>query len=263
MLGYVTMGLAVAPMIAPLIGGVSQQLFGWTAIFWLMAALGVMCLGVTWAFVPETNLRPVPELSLRSLLADFRTLLRLPDFLLFTACSSLTSGVFFAFLGGTPYVAERILGLQPSTYGLWFAVIPLGYATGNFLAGRFTERFGVARMILAGSLLALLGVLLLPLLFASFAGPAALFLPMTITTLGNGLALPSSVAGAISVRPEIAGTASGLSGAAQIAAGAIMSAAGGAALAIGNSPMPMFVLMAVAALLALATAVGIYRRNRR
>jgi DHA1 family bicyclomycin/chloramphenicol resistance-like MFS transporter len=264
MLGYVTMGLAMAPMVAPSIGGILQELFNWQAIFWCMAGLGALCLIVTWRYIPETNLRPVDRLSFGSLFRNFALLLRDRDFLLFSACASLSSGVFFAFLGGAPYVSERLLELSPSTYGLWFACVAIGYALGNFLAGRFTEHFGIARMILAGSALAVIATLLPPLLFAlGLAGPASLFLPMMLTGLANGLSLPSAISGAVSVRPEIAGAASGLSGAAQIGMGAVLSALAGAVLAGSRSAMPMFALMAAAGLLALIVAVAIHHRHRR
>jgi DHA1 family bicyclomycin/chloramphenicol resistance-like MFS transporter len=251
-------------MVAPSIGGILQELFNWQAIFWCMAGLGALCLIVTWRYIPETNLRPVDRLSFGSLFRNFALLLRDRDFLLFSACASLSSGVFFAFLGGAPYVSERLLELSPSTYGLWFACVAIGYALGNFLAGRFTEHFGIARMILAGSALAVIATLLPPLLFAlGLAGPAALFLPMTLTGLANGLSLPSAISGAVSVRPEIAGAASGLSGAAQIGMGAVLSALAGAVLAGSRSAMPMFALMAAAGLLALIVGLAIYGRHRR
>jgi DHA1 family bicyclomycin/chloramphenicol resistance-like MFS transporter len=263
MLGYVTMGLAMAPMVAPTIGGLFQELYGWTAIFWFMAGLGVLCLGVVWAYIPETNLRPATELSFRSMFRDFGRLLRVPDFLLFTASSALTTGIFFAFLGGAPYIAERLLGLSPSIYGLWFGILPIGYASGSFVAGRFTERLGVARMILMGSLLAFAAAIILPLLAVlGFAGPAALFVPMAFSGMANGMALPSAVSGAISVRPEIAGAAAGLSGAAQIGTGAIFSGLGGWALTGATTPMPLFAIIMLAAALAIMTALAIWRRSR-
>ena len=95
------------------------------------------------------------------------------------------------------------------------------------------------------------------LFLAGFTGPEPLFLPMAITGFANGLSLPSAVSGAVSVRPEIAGAASGLSGAAQIGMGAVLSAIAGAALAGGTSAMPMFALMIGASALALLSAIGI------
>jgi DHA1 family bicyclomycin/chloramphenicol resistance-like MFS transporter len=263
MLGYVTMGFAIAPMVAPSIGGILQSAFGWASIFWFTALLGLGCVWVTWAHVPETNFRRTERISFVSMFGDFGKLLRDPDFLLFTANCSLTSGVFFSFLGGTPYVAEHILELSPALYGLWFGAAPVGYFLGNYIAGRFTERIGVARMILAGSVIALIAASLPPLLFA-FVQPGApeLFLPMVLLGFANGLSMPSAIAGAVSVRPEIAGAASGLSGAMQIGMGAVFSAAAGAVITGGTSAAPVFTLMFVAAALAVVVAFAIYPRNR-
>jgi DHA1 family bicyclomycin/chloramphenicol resistance-like MFS transporter len=241
-----------------------QDFVGWTAIFWFMAGFGALCLAVTSAYVPETNLHRTARLSFGTVFADFSRLLRMPDFLLFALSGSLTSGVFFAFLGGAPYVAEHILDLSMSNFGLWFGTVALGYAGGSFLTGRYTERLGIARMILIGSILGLAAVLIAPILFLTgHAGAPALFLPMVAVGAANGIALPNAISGAISVKPEIAGAASGLSGAAQIGAGAMLSAVAGAVLTGSSTAMPMFAIMGAAALLALLCAVGVYRRNGR
>ena len=155
MLGYVTMGLAVAPMVAPSIGGQLQEYFDWTAIFWFMAALGLGCLAVTWRYVPETNLHRTPTLSFGTHVPDFGGCCGAAN-----SCSSPRAAASRPASSSPSSAArhtssERMLHLSPGVYGLWFAVAPVGYASGNFISGRFTERFGVARMILAGSALAL------------------------------------------------------------------------------------------------------------
>ncbi len=263
MLGYVTMGLAVAPMVAPVIGGLLQETLGWGSIFAFTALLGIIAIVVTWAFVPETNLHPTSRLSFATVFRDFGLLGRNLDFILFTASFGFTAGVFFAFLGGAPYIAEHILGLSPGVYGAWFGVTPVGYMIGNYISARFTDRFGVARMILGGSIVGLAAALLSPVLFHfGFGGRLALFLPMVIVGVANGMVMPSAISGAISVRPEIAGAAAGLSGAVQIGIGAALSAAAGAALAGGTSAMPLFVLMSITGVAALLVAIAIYPRNR-
>ena len=119
-------------------------------------------------------------------------------------------------------------------------------------------------MIFAGSALALIAASLPAILFLfGILGPATLFFPMALAGIANGLSLPSAISGAVSVRPEIAGAASGLSGASQIGMGAILSAIGGMLLAGGTSPMPMFWLMIAAAGLALLVAFAIARRHWR
>ncbi|WP_445466266.1 multidrug effflux MFS transporter [Faunimonas sp. B44] len=262
MIGYVTMGMAMAPMLAPFFGGVLQETQGWRAVFVLMTAFGLVCLLVTVRWIPETNFARTPVLNFGTMLRDFRILGSERDFVLFTASTGLTAGVFFSFLGGAPYVAERILDLSPSVYGLWFSLLAIGYALGNFLSARFSERFGLVRMILYGSYLGLASIAVAMLLFAAgFGSPSALFLPMAVSGIANGVVLPNSLSGAISVRPEIAGAAAGLTGAVQIGAGAVLSALVGMLLEGSTAPFPMFAVMIPAAAVALAAAYGI--RHRR
>ena len=264
MIGYITMGYALAPMVAPSIGGLLLEGFGWQAIFWFMAGFGLTCIAVVWRFIAETNLRPTPRISFGTLFADYRRLVRDRDFVLFTLTASFGSGAFFAFLGGAPYVSEHILGLSPIRYGMWFGLIAHGYSTGNFLSGRFAERIGVTRMILAGSILAVVAAVIPPALFAlGFGSAAALFVPMMLTGISNGIVLPNAIAGAISVRPEIAGAAAGLSGAVQMGCGAAVSALAGLALAGSDTPFPLFAVGATTAAIALGVAVLILIKARR
>ncbi|WP_224407070.1 multidrug effflux MFS transporter [Afifella sp. IM 167] len=259
-IGYVTMGLAMGPMVAPLVGGLLQQGFGWRAQFICMALLGAIVLFVAWRDVGETNHHLTERLDFATMRRDFARLLREPAFLVYTAVSSLSTAVFFSFLGGAAYVAETIIGLSPVSYGSWFAIIAIGYAFGNFLSGRFAERVGVRRMTLGGSILLVAAVAVMGLLFAAgYVVPAALFVPMCIGSAANGLVLPSTIAGAVSVRPEIAGAAAGLQGACQIGAGAVLSAIAGAALAGSASPMPLVVVMGVCSIAALFFAAILFR----
>lgn len=258
MIGYLTMGFAIAPMLAPLIGGLLQGAFDWRASFWFMFGFGLVCLAVAWHDVSETNLAPSDRLGLGTMFRDFGLLVREPGFLLFTGSASLSSGVFFAFLGGAPYVSETILGLSPTVYGSWFVLVAGGYAIGNFLSGRYAERAGVRAMIVGGSVLALVVVAVMPALFnAGLAHAASLFVPMFVLGIANGLVLPNALAGAISAIPRIAGAASGLAGAAQMGFGALFSAATGAWLAGSASAMPLFLAMGISAVGALVVALAI------
>jgi DHA1 family bicyclomycin/chloramphenicol resistance-like MFS transporter len=260
MIGYLTMGFAIAPMLAPLIGGLLQGAFDWRASFWFMAAFGAVSLAIAWRGIAETNLERADRLDLATLLGDFRRLIREPSFLAFSGSASLSSGVFFAFLGGAPYVSENILHLSPTIYGTWFVLVAGGYAIGNFLSGRYAERAGIRRMIVGGSILAGLMVAVMPALFAAgLAHPASLFGPMFVLGIANGLVLPNALAGAISVVPRIAGAASGLAGAAQMGFGALFSAITGAMLAGGETATPLFIAMGLAAASALVVALAIGR----
>lgn len=260
MIGYVTMAFAMAPMVAPSIGGFLQETYGWAAIYWFLGLFGLACLIFAWLDVSETNANPAQSIGVVSMLRDFGSLLGEPAFRLYAASGTLASAVFFSFIGGVPFVSEVILELSPTTYGLWFSLTALGYSTGNFISGRFAERIGIWRLIYYGSWLMLVPIVILIILFGTGLGSApSLFIPMFFVGLANGVCLPGAIAGAISVRLDIAGAASGLMGSLQTGVGAAFSALTGAVLAGGTSAMPLFYMMAFATLASLVCAIMVKR----
>lgn len=260
MIGYVTMAFAVAPMVAPFIGGLLQAQFGWTSIYWFLGLFSLLCLFLAWRDVSETNMALTSQLGFGQMFRDFATLLADPAFLLYAAIAAISSATFFSFLGGAPFVSEEILHLTPTVYGAWFALTAIGYSTGNFLSGRFAHHLGVHRMIVYGSILLCLPITLLFILFGSgIANASSFFIPMFFMGLANGICLPSAIAGAISVRPDIAGAASGLSGSMQTGIGAAFAALTGAILAGGTSATPLFFIMAASAITTLLLAIQLQR----
>ena len=250
-IGYVTMGMAVVPMIAPAIGGMLDEAYGWQAAFMLTLGFGAVAFLVVFLDLGETN-----HHRSSSMIAQFRTypvLFRSRRFWGYTLTAAFTSGTFFAFLGGGPYVATEILGLRPSQYGLYFALLSAGYMAGNFLSGRYARRIGINLMMLAGNVVTAIGMIVSLCLFsAGFDHPLSLFGPVAVVGVGNGLTLPSANAGIVSVRPQLAGSASGLGGALQIGGGATLSVLAGALLTPQSGPFPLLWVMLVSALGAIA-----------
>lgn len=250
MIGYVTMAMVVAPMIAPGLGGVLDEAFGWRASFVLLVVLGLVVLAIVAITLPETRVAGVMsgKGGLRSAGAAL-VLLRYPAFLGYALCMACTSAMFFAFLAGAPYIMVEIMGRSPGEYGLYFVIGAFGYMAGNFMSGRYSERFGSQAMMLAGTVFALVGMgIMLALALAGVLTPLALFGPTILTAIANGLVLPNATASAVSIRPDLAGSAAGLSGALQLTMGAL------ATVLIGNiqddTQFPMVWTMAAAAVLA-------------
>jgi DHA1 family bicyclomycin/chloramphenicol resistance-like MFS transporter len=246
MLGWVTMSTVVIPMFGPLIGGVLDEWWGWRAIFLFSGITGLIVL--VWAAVglPETrNPQTASVGSLRQLGAEARALLSTPAFVGYALCAGMISGPYYVVLGAAPQVVITQMGRSPAELGLWFILTSLGYMLGNFIAGRFSAAYGIFSMIAWGLWLELagtiLGVLLLPLL--PLAGPIALFGPITVTYIANGIALPSAIAGAISVRPQAAGTAAGVAGCTQMGCGALISQLMSYPMANATSALPMTLAM--------------------
>src|SRR5215208_2539011 len=158
MIAYVTMGMAVAPMIAPTIGGLLETLFGWRASFAFLIGFGGLALVFAYWRLRETNHNRAGGESVRKLLQGFSSLARSRQFWGYTLVTSFVSAMFFAFLAGAPYVMIELLGRSPAEYGLYFAMVPCGYILGNFTTGRMAATMGPNRMILAGTLLSLASI---------------------------------------------------------------------------------------------------------
>lgn len=222
MIGYVTMGLAVAPMIGPALGGLMDTAFGWRSVFWLLGAVGILTVALLAFDLSETNSeRGRPFLSQ---FGSYSLLLGSRAFWIYVGASALTSAVFFAFLGGAPFIAVEVLHMTPAGYGFWFILCSVGYVIGNYGTARYSERLGIKTMMVAGTGLTVCAAALAALAIgAGMLSPLTLFGPMMLVGLGNGLVLPTATAGGVSVRPEAAGAAAGLLGACQIGLGAVAS----------------------------------------
>ncbi|TWG53198.1 MULTISPECIES: multidrug effflux MFS transporter [unclassified Aminobacter] len=261
-IAYITMGMAFVPTITPVIGGMLDVAYGWQASFITMLAFGILSIVLVWIDLGETN-----RVRSSSMAAQFRSypeLLTSRRFWGYSATAAFTTGTFFAFLGGGPFVATEILGLGPAAYGFYFGIMSMGYIIGNFLSGRYTMRLGVDVMMLSGNALALVAMIVsLILFFAGFDHPLSLFLPAGLVGVGNGLALPSTNAGIVSVRPHLAGSASGLGGALQIAGGAALSVMAGLLISRETGPYPLLWLMVISSFASVLTSLYVRSVSRR
>lgn len=262
MIGYVTMGMAVVPMVGPMIGGALEEIFAWQASFVLLLACGVLTFWLAWADMGETAANR--STSFAEQFRQYPELLTARRFWGYCLTAAFASGAFFAYLGGAPFVGSEVFGLTPAALGFYFGAPALGYAFGNFLSGRFSVRIGINRMVLAGTVLTCLGlVLLLALELAGAKHPAVFFGFMTFVGLGNGMVLPNATAGMLSVRPRLAGSASGLGGAIMIGGGAALSALAGALLTPGSGPFPLLYLMLATSAASVASILYVLRRERQ
>jgi DHA1 family bicyclomycin/chloramphenicol resistance-like MFS transporter len=257
-IAYVVMAMVVAPMFAPLIGGVLEEWVGWRGGFAVTGAVGLVVLVAAAATLNETipARRPLPGLG--GTARTYARLLGQPALRAYVGNAAFLTAGFFAFLGGAPYVIVDAMGRPPSEYGLYFVIPAVAYMGANFLAGRISARVGVDRMVALGSAASLAGAaLMLAVALAGGFHPLAVFLPMILFSAGNGLGLPNAMAGAVSVDPSYAGTASGLLGFVQMAVGALWSAMAGAAAT--DSQLPLAALMTAAAALAVLFAALLAR----
>ena len=263
MFGLVATVMVVVPTFGPLIGGVLDTAYGWQSIFMFMFIISLMVL--IWAAVtlPETRGLNVPPGTQTGFLTDLGRLAANRAFWGYVLVATLGSATFFAFLGGGPHVIVTLMGRSSAEYGIWFAIFSIGFMAGNFGASRLASRHGIDRLIYWGIAAECLGVLVTTILAATAMdwGPAIVFMPQMIVSLGNGLLLPGAIAGAASIRPQAAGTASGITGCAQMVIGAAVTQFSGMLAAGAASALPMALVMAALAAALVATFLMLIPRR--
>lgn len=262
MIGYVTMGMALVPMFGPMIGGMLAQTFDWHAIFIFLSCAGAATLALVYLDLGETV--SGKGVAFRDQVSGYPELLTSPRFWGYVLCAAFGSGAFFALLGGASFVANDIFGLSPFWSGFALGAPAIGYAFGNFMSGRFSTRLGINKMAFIGTLFALGGLSLAALLtFAGVNHPLNFFGFCIFLGLGNGMTLPNVMAGSISVRPHLAGTASGLGGAIMIGGGAALSQIAGSILTIESGTLPLQLLMVGSVVLSLVALLFVIFREKQ
>ena len=261
-IAYISMGTAICPMFGPALGGLMDGWFGWEANFWFIGGLGLCILVIAYFDLGET----VPENTqgFRQQFSEYPELLLSRRFWGYCLASAFGAGAFFAYLGGGPFVGSIVYNLSPEMLGLYFGAPAIGYFFGNFLSGRFTIRFGIDAMILWGLWIIFSGLSLsMVCSYIGYGTVETFFGFMIFVGLGNGLTIPNATAGMLSVRPHLAGTASGLGGAMMIAIGAALSTLAGAFLVPGSNEMPLLMLMWFSSLSGVAVIIYVRQRNKR
>ena len=259
-IAYLTMAMVVAPMIAPTFGAILIDQLDWRAIFVAMTGLGALLTLYVWRSLMETRATRHGTAS-HGLMTGAFLLLRQRAFVAYMLQSTFAISTFFAFISGAPYFMIDVLDRSATEYGLLFMVVSGGFMIGNFTSAKLGRRIGIDRLIWIGSILAVAanGLTLLLMISGSWT-PLALFGPMMVTGYGNGLSIANAQAGAISIDPRLAGTASGLTGFFQMFVAALVSQSVGALQ--NGTPYPMVFFMFGCAFLSLVCFGLLHHRQR-
>jgi DHA1 family bicyclomycin/chloramphenicol resistance-like MFS transporter len=210
----------VAPMLGPMIGGSLTVWMSWRYIFALLCMLAVITALLIYRKMPETGSNSMAQRP--RFFPSAITLGKHAVFCRYVMSLIFAAGMYWSFQTGAPFLVMEVMQVSPARYGMFFLFTALGYGAGNYLSGRFAVSTGTDRMIAYAMIPGLIGIALF-WLFADILHPLALFGPMFLIAMCNGLTIPSATASALSARPELAGTAAGLAGFLQIGTGALLS----------------------------------------
>lgn len=253
--------MALAPLLAPLVGGILDSLFGWRSVFYLLAASGAAVFLLCWTDLGETN--TTRQASFAAQFRAYPEVLRSAPFWAYSGVLVFSLGGFYAYLAGAPLVGADIFGLGSAALGMMMGATAVGFLIGNLVTTRQGARLGSMRLILWGRWLSMSGCLVAALVLAlGLMHPAVMFTGAVMLGLGNGLTLPGANVGVMSVAPHLAGSASGLSGALGVVIGAVLTPLVSTLVAGPMGAELLMLSMAACGGLALASAYMVARLER-
>ncbi|EME71734.1 major facilitator superfamily permease [Paramagnetospirillum caucaseum] len=268
-MSYMASAMALGPLVAPTVGGWFHTWFGWRSNFVLLALFGIVLMVLVWRMLGETNRHKDPRaLDPGRMLGNFRELLTHRLFLGYVLTMTAAFGGLFSFISASSFVLIDVMGMEPRFFGLAFALASAGYLIGGFAGARLTHRFGVDRMVFAGTIgCTATGFALAAVVWSGLAKPGgmdgvAMIMGLVMAYfIACALVLPNATAGAIAPFPRAAGAASSAMGFIQMAGGAV------AGWLVGHfhdgSARPLAAMMAVMGLAALLVYLKVVRPAAR
>src|SRR5882762_5402031 len=261
MISLVIAVMMIAQMLSPLTGGLLETAFGWRAIFYLITAASLSIAVLIAIALPETRGDRSDSSGFRG---DVGSLIKNRAFIGYVLCQVLASQIIFTFAGGGPYIVVTQMGRTSAEYGAWFATTGFAYLVGNLFCVRFAPRHSLEKLIWFGLALQLGGSLLN--LVWSITGynqaPSYLFGTQMIVMVANAFVMSNSAAGAISVRPDAAGTASGAMGFLQMGLGSLFSQFGAWLGGHFATPVPLNIAIVILSIACASTMIFLVpRRN--
>lgn len=238
----------VAPVTAPVIGGLVAEWTGWHGIFWILFGLGLILLCMCLIFRESLTVDNRHKGSVISLLKGFPQLLKNKRFTILIIFFAFTSAVLFAYISSASFIIQNYFGYSELTFSMIFGINAVGIALGSALALRFRQLFSAALFGAIGITLAALLQFAVHLIHDSFIFYESLtFLMLTFT----GFIFTSTTTLAMDEGRSHIGVASAIGGASGFLFGGIVSPLVG----LGNIMTSTTVILSLASLIALSAAL--------
>ncbi len=254
-LAYVSSLMALAPVIAPTIGGLLIKYGDWRLTFFVLVAAGMIAILLILFFVEE-SLPEKQTIHPANILKNYMTLVKNSNYMGYVLTAAFLYASIFAFMSGASFVLIDFMQVRPEYFGFYFLPIVVGYISGNLLTARIAFRWRPNHLFQTGILLALAASLFMVLVcYLEWYHPLLIVMPVLFVTTGIGLVLPQAMAMALMPFAHMAATASAMMGFLQMLAASV------AGLLVGifliDEPMPM-VLIILFTVIASAVSYGLF-----
>jgi DHA1 family bicyclomycin/chloramphenicol resistance-like MFS transporter len=258
LLSRLVLVVGVSPILAPSFGSALLSLTNWRGIFVALAVTAVAVLAVAIIALPETlpPVRRTPPEPIRWL-NNYARLFADRRYLIMVAVAGLMFAALFAYVAGSSFVLQRVYGLDPTWYGIVFAVNAVGLIIFTQLNPTLASRFGPERVLTAAVLLGVAASAAMGVAALLGIGLIGFIVPVWLLLAACGMAAPNATAIALSRHGEAAGTASALLGSAQFLIGGLVSPLVG--WLSGSTAVPLAVIMTLTTAIAAALLLPLRR----
>lgn len=263
-LSTLTIIMAIAPIIGPLLGGQIIRFSTWHSIFWLLAIIGLfMFLSLQW--LPETLPKQRRNnTSILTAFSNYSILLKNREFMRYTLCVTLYYISAYAFITGSPFIYINYFHVDSQHYGWLFALNIVGVMLVSFKNRTLVKHHSLDTLLKVSTSLSMVAMLVLAISVKAHFGGIFIIVAMVFLFFSmNGVIAASATAAALDEAKEIAGSASALIGSLQYGSGIVSSLL--LATFQDGTPWPMTWIMALFTLASAATVLfkgRIEARNR-
>jgi len=253
----------VGPGLSPILGSYLADGFGWRAIYVFLVCMAAAMVLCAWKLLPETNLDR-SALAFGKIARDYGQLVGNRRFLGFMGGGACSSTALYPYLATAPYIVHGQLHLPISQIG-WFAAITIvGASLGSALTRRMVGRLDTELFLYMGAGLSLaMAVVFLGVQAMGWLNVPVLIAITFLLTMGCGMASPAGLSRALSSAPGLTGSAAGLYGFGQMAAGALGTKLVGYGADPAISCAVVQIFLTVVALGAFRIAIGARRKEGR
>jgi DHA1 family bicyclomycin/chloramphenicol resistance-like MFS transporter len=254
--------VGIAPILAPLAGGLLLQTLGWTSIFNVLFAFGALCLVAVYLWLPESLAPDAVHAPLSGALGQYVRLLGDRVFIGYALAGGVAMAGMFAYIAGSPFVFIQLYGVPAEHYGWLFGTNAAGFILFSQVNVRLLRSHGPVFWLQRMAVLYMVSSV--ALVVVALARPEHLWpllIPLFICTATLGCIVPNSSACAMAGQASHAGSASALMGFMQFAVAAL--AAGAVGMLHDGTAVPMGLVICVGGLISAVLTLTTVRAERR
>ena len=208
MFSYLNVANSTSAIIAPTIGTILGDFFGWSSIFFALMCFSLYSLATSYCFYRETK-RPTKQAKKSNAFRNYKHVFFHINYQVYTLPAALGFSSFFAYYSVSPYLYQQTFGLSNLTYSLLFGSCGVTFFTASYICSQWVKRFGISATLWTGMSIHATGCLILILSFFIPETLRLIVMHLSVISIifGSALMVSSGIGATMAPFKDIAGSA--------------------------------------------------------